>query len=673
LANEETIVDLNELRSRLAEKNAGLWVFIFVALAVALAGCESVGTETEEPEATAVVKALPEGQLFTVGFTEEGNAFKGDPNASVTVEEYSSFQCPFCGRFFAETYPDLISEYVEQGKVLYIFNDFPLAGQPQSPKAAEAARCAGDVGGAQAFWDMHDTIFGNQSEWSGQSDADELFKGYAAELAVDQAAFDECLDSGRMADLVQADWQEGRARGVNGTPSFFINDELLVGAQPFQAFASALDRALAGEPAVAASDSAPASAGDAPSVEALVPTPVPFDFAADDQEDSIFALGDPEAPVTIVEFSDFQCPVCATHFERTWPALKEQYIDTGRVYYVFRDLPLTSIHPQAFKAHEAARCAFELGGIDVYWQMHDRLFENQKQWSENEDHLRLFAEYAADLGLDQSDFEACLESGRHAGAVEASVREAFGLGVSGTPTFFIDGYPFSGAHPIQNFDQIITLAENDRLRDAIAEAIAAAQAQQEQQAQPRPTMAPADVPVEGAPFKGDADAPVTIVEYSDYQCPFCSRHFQETLPQLLENYVETGRVRYVFKDFPLTSIHPQAPKAAEAARCAREIGDEVDYWEMHDLLFEGQPQWSGNPEAVTVFKGYAGELGLDQDSFDECLDSGRHAAAVEADLREGAGFGVTGTPAFFINGQPLSGAQPYAVFEQVIDTMLAGE
>jgi protein-disulfide isomerase len=614
---------------------------------------------------------LPAGQLFTVGFTPDGYPFKGDPNAPVVIEEFSSYQCPFCERFFSETYPDLMSQYVEQGKVLYIFRDFPLSGQPQSPKAAEAARCAGEVGGAEAFWEMHDLIFGNQREWSGQSDADQIFKRYASEMGLDQDSFDECLDSGRMADPVQADWEEGRTQGVNGTPSFFINGQLFVGAQPISAFASAIDRALGGEPVDAEGGSQPTGSDPQSSIEELIPTPVAFAFESGKEDDPVFALGDPEAPVTIVEFSDFQCPVCAQYFQQTWPALKEQYVDTGRVYYVFKDLPLTSIHPQAFKAHEAARCAYELGGDEAYWQMHDRLFEGQQEWSGNPEHSDVFNGYAGDIGLDQGAFAACLESGRQADAVQADTDEGFGLGVNGTPTFFIGGYPFSGAHPIQNFDQIITLAENDELRDAIGESIAAAQAQQQQQAQPRPTMAPVDVPIGDAPIMGDPDAPVTIVEYSDYQCPFCVRHFQETMPQLLEDYIDAGKVRYVFKDFPLTSIHPQAVKAAEAARCAREISGNDAYWEMHDRLFEGQQDWSDNIEFETVFKGYAGDLGVDQAAFDECLDSGRHADAVRADLQEGAGFGVTGTPAFFINTLPLRGAQPYEVFVQVIEELLA--
>lgn len=651
-----------------------LVLLVLLALAVAVVGCQSTDTDAgvNAERSESVGDQVLADELSTVGFTADGHVYRGRPDAAVVIEEFSSYQCPFCGRFFDETYPDLIGEYVDQGKVQYIFRDFPLAGQPQSPLAAEATRCAADVGGAQAFWDMHDHVFSGRGDWAGRSDADQVFKGYATELGLDQAAFDECLDSGTMADRVQVDWTEGRTRGVNGTPSFFINGQLLVGAQPISAFAEAIDRAAAGEPAVASGDAEP-GANDAPSAAVPVPTPAVFDFETGALEDARFTLGDPSAPVTIVEFSDYQCPVCATHFEQTWPTLKEKYIDTGRVFYVLKDFPLTSIHPQAFKAHQAVRCAQELGDSDAFWEMHDLLFQGQQSWSGSPEHSARFAEYADALGLDHTEFAACLDSADQAEAVQADVDEGLAYGVNGTPTFFIGGYPFSGAHPIQNFDQIITLAESGQLRDAIAESIAAAEAQQQAQNQPRPTIAPVDVPIGDAPVRGNLDAPITIVEYSDYQCPFCSRHHTQTFPQLMENYIDTGKVRYVFKDFPLTSIHPQAIKAAEAARCARNVAGDAAYWEMHDRLFEDQDAWSGNPEYLAIFEGYGADMGLDQAAFKECLGSGRTVDAILADLEEAAGYGVSGTPAFFVNGQPLQGAQPYEAFAQLIEALSTNE
>jgi len=161
------------------------------------------------------------------------------------------------------------------------------------------------------------------------------------------------------------------------------------------------------------------------------------------------------------------------------------------------------------------------------------------------------------------------------------------------------------------------------------------------------------------PSIGPATAPVTIVEFSDFQCPYCSRVLP-ALKRVQETYGD--RVRVVFRDFPL-QMHPQAPKAAEAAACAAEQGK---FWPMHDRLFENQAKLQ-----VADLKQHAAEVGLESAKFDECLDSGRRATDWQRDLSEGTGYGVTGTPAFFINGRMLVGAQPYESFVQVIDDELA--
>jgi protein-disulfide isomerase len=135
----------------------------------------------------------------------------------------------------------------------------------------------------------------------------------------------------------------------------------------------------------------------------------------------------------------------------------------------------------------------------------------------------------------------------------------------------------------------------------------------------------------------------------------------------MANFIDTGVVRYVFKDLPLTSIHPQAFAAAEAARCA---GAQGAYLEMHDALFGNQDQWSNRPDAVDFFADYAGDLGLDGAAFRECVTDHRFETAVNADLEEALGFGIRGTPAFFLNGHFLSGAQAYSVFEQAINSLL---
>lgn len=160
------------------------------------------------------------------------------------------------------------------------------------------------------------------------------------------------------------------------------------------------------------------------------------------------------------------------------------------------------------------------------------------------------------------------------------------------------------------------------------------------------------------PGRGPEGAKVTIVEFSDFECPFCSKA-EETVTQVMEKYA--GKVRLVFRHFPL-SFHPHAPKAAEAAACANDQGK---FWEMHKQLFANQKGLS-----IDELKAHATAVGLDKAKFDDCLDTGKMKALVDADTKAGGDVGVTGTPAFFINGKLLSGAQPLSEFEKVIDAEL---
>jgi len=167
------------------------------------------------------------------------------------------------------------------------------------------------------------------------------------------------------------------------------------------------------------------------------------------------------------------------------------------------------------------------------------------------------------------------------------------------------------------------------------------------------------VPVDGAPVRGAADAPVTLVEFSDFHCPFCKR-VQPTLAQLLERY--PGKVKMVYRDFPIDSLHPQARRAAEAARCAQDQGK---FWEYHDLSYAGPA--SATPKEL---ERYAGQVGLDVTVFGRCLSSSVHRAAVQRDIDEGDRLGISGTPAFFINGRPFTGAQPLEAFVRAIEEEL---
>ncbi|MGQ0795952.1 MAG: DsbA family protein [Nitrosopumilaceae archaeon] len=198
---------------------------------------------------------------------------------------------------------------------------------------------------------------------------------------------------------------------------------------------------------------------------------------------------------------------------------------------------------------------------------------------------------------------------------------------------------------------------------------------------PQPTQIPPQeeqrifVSLSDDPVIGDPNAPVTIVEFSDFQCPFCARFFDQTLPQIQQDYIDTGKVRLVFRDFPIESIHANAKAASIAAECA---DDQKMFWEYHDKLFEGQTQWAplSAEDASNTFKQYASELKIATDDFNTCLDSAKYSSEINQDFQNGANYGVTGTPAFFIGNDKdgyvtLIGAKPYSSFQQVIDKELS--
>lgn len=167
---------------------------------------------------------------------------------------------------------------------------------------------------------------------------------------------------------------------------------------------------------------------------------------------------------------------------------------------------------------------------------------------------------------------------------------------------------------------------------------------------------------------GDAKAPVTVAAFGDYQCPFCGRFFQEAESEIRKNYVTTGKVKLVYRDFAF--LGPESLTAALATQCA---GEQGKYWAFHDRLYEIEladgAEHNGNLSA-SLMKSLAGQFGLNQSQFNSCLDSEKYLSEIEKDYEDGVKFGVAGTPAAFVNGQLIEGAQPYAVFKDLIEKAL---
>jgi protein-disulfide isomerase len=182
--------------------------------------------------------------------------------------------------------------------------------------------------------------------------------------------------------------------------------------------------------------------------------------------------------------------------------------------------------------------------------------------------------------------------------------------------------------------------------------------------------APAFIGVDDDPVLGSASARVTIIEFGDYQCPVCRLFWKETLPRIRKQYIDTGMVKLVFRDFPLPG-HPMAVPAAMATECAEDQGR---FWDFHDKIYREQDRRAREGEVaefrVNDLKRWAADLKLDSAAFDACLDSGKYKQEVAADNAAATGVGLGGTPVFFVNGRALFGAHPFAVFQKVIEEEL---
>jgi protein-disulfide isomerase len=387
-------------------------------------------------------------------------------------------------------------------------------------------------------------------------------------------------------------------------------------------------------------------------------------------------LGAPDAPVTLEEYSDFLCPFCQRHVQQTWPTLFEEYVKSGQVKYVFRDMPLAALHPTAAAGHAAARCVGEQGAAS-FWAMHEALFARQNQWSNLPNPTDFLAGVAQEIGVDMSAYQACMASGEKDGQVEASVAAGSALGFNGTPSFqFIhhdndETYTLIGAYPVASFAQYL---------DALVAGEAPPQAQESEQAESAelPFWASAEglapdpqrpgFTLAGDPYKGSPDAALVVVEFSDFQCPACAQHALEIQPALDQRFVESGEIMWVFKSLPLKE-HAQAPLAAVAAECAAEQGQ---FWEIDNLLFESLDQWA-TEDADAALLSLAGELTLEMEAFTACYNGRPALQSVLGDLYDAQGV-VQSTPTFILihggQGHVMRGSRPVEQFISTIESRL---
>lgn len=382
--------------------------------------------------------------------------------------------------------------------------------------------------------------------------------------------------------------------------------------------------------------------------------------------------GNADAPVTIVEISDFQCPFCS----RVGPTMK-QIKDTygpSKVRIVWKHQPLP-FHQQARPAHEAAAAVHAIAGSEAFWKFHDQAFANQQALTPEN-----FEKWAQAAGVDMAKFKEAVSSKKYAAKVDEDMALANKVGATGTPAFRINGVTVVGAQPFEKFKEVIDqqLAEAQKLIAAgtakekvyveltkknaqVSDAPARPTAQEQPQAPPEDTTVYKVTVAEDDPVRGPKDALVTIVMWSDFQCPFCKR-VEDTMKQIADTY--KNDVRIVWKDNALP-FHPRAIPTAILARMAYKKNGDKGFWDAHDAIFESAPKMED-----ADLEPIATKLGLTWTDVKKAIDEKKYMSKIEASMDEASELEARGTPAFFVNGRKLSGAQPFESFKKLIDAEL---
>ncbi len=596
----------------------------------------------------------------------------GKRDAPVTIVEFSDFQCPFCSR--VEPTLDQVRQTYGPDKVRIVWKSNPLPFHQNAKPAAEAAQGVFAMAGNDAFWKFHDAAFKNQG-----SLGDDSYAKWASDAGVkpaDGSAYKAGLASHKWADKVDADLSEGKAVGVQGTPSFFVNGVFINGAQPFDAFKKTIDQELDKAQAKIASGTPKSRLYVEASKENKKNQPAPQ--SDEEKEDTTVyrvpvgsspVLGSPQALVTIVEFSDFQCPFCS-RVEPTLKALRDKYGDKIRLVWKNEPLPF---HPAAEPAAEAALEVRAEKGDKGFWDVHDKFFANQKDLTNGSAaNIEGIVGIASQTGASTEKIKKAISEHTHKKDIDADQGTGEDFQANGTPHFFVNGRRLVGAQPEDKFEKLI----DDQIKaaqDALAKGVRPSEVYEaltkegKGPAEPEKKELPKDLPAND-PARGNLGAHVTIHEWSDFQCPFCGR-VEPTVAQVMKEYGD--RVKFVWHDMPLP-MHADAPLAAQAAREAFAEKGPSAFWALHDKMFANQQKIKRDD-----LDGYAQELNLNMDKWKSALDDSTHTAAIEADKKAGNEDGINGTPAFLIvtgsstSGYFINGAQPLNAFRRAIERALS--
>ena len=627
---------------------------------------------------------------------------EGPANAKVTIIEISDYQCPFCSRAYT-TLEEVKKQYPKDVRILFI--NQPLPFHPHAKPAAVASLAAHKQG---KFWEMYGKLFSNQQQLG-----DENYQKWAKEIGLDMAKFNADLKDAEVAKQVERDMAVAKGLGVNGTPGFFINGVNVSGAQPIENFKKIIDEQItkandelakgtkaedlnekltkANNPALGDNLIKWVFKGENPPADAAPPAAAGGDKKADRPDPladkTVWKVplsgleatkGKADAAVTLIWYTDFQCPFCS-RVQPTIEKIETEYKDKVRI--VFKHLPL-DFHKNAMGAAEAAACANEQG---KFWEMEKYLYENQQKLEAAQ-----LGEHAKAVGLDTGKWQKCMDAHKFKDAIAKDMATAEKVQTTGTPAFFVNGRKLSGARPFEDFKKMIDeelekaekmIKDGTPAKDVYAKIIADGK-----EFTPPAALDPKvrDFDYAGSPHNGPRDAKVKIVEFKDFQCPFCAR-INPALKQLEQKM--HGKVAIVYKHFPLSSqcnpgmsrdMHPAACLATYWSMAAEEQGK---FWEFEEIVYNNMstmmPTEGELPARLAAqtenLKKYAKEAGVDVDKAAAYVGAKKYEARLTKDIKEAGAAEVRGTPSLFINGRQYNAPMTPEKMGEVVQKVLDGK
>ncbi len=576
---------------------------------------------------------------------------KGPENAKIKILQFSDFQCPFCNRV-ESTLTRLMNDYPNDVAIYFV--QYPLDFHKDAESAAKASYAALLQG---KFWEMHDKLYMNAM-------SDDIFVQLAQELDLDITRFNADRNSVAAQNYVDTCKSAAVTFGLNGTPSFLINGTSLIGAQPYEAFKKVVDNEIERYENLAKNNKGNNLNVDLLYQQLVADAPKQAEEAkkqenaVKNQPDKLSKYyietgkspvkGNDKAPVTIVVYTDFECPFCQKARDTINDLMTK---NPNQIRLVFKHFPLP-FHNNALLAHKAAEAAKIQG---KFWQYYEILYDNRQALTR--DDLIL---YANTLNLDEDQFIADMDSNKVAQIIENDIEYGSAMNVTGTPIFFINGKVLVGAQPLESFQDAVNNAL-EQAKPYTKKKLSGEKLYQQLvkdqngvfQNESDDTI---NVNIQGAPVKGPQKAPVTIVLFADFQCTH-SQKFASTLQTVLNEPAYANKVKVVFKHRPW-SFHPQAQTAAEAAAFAASKGK---FWQMYDKLM-------GTSELNTdSLRAMAADIGLNPDELTKALNDAQFKAVVDQDIQDAYSIEIKGTPSFLINGKLFLGSISDSEIRSILD------